>query len=306
MTVTLANAALAMALLVGGAAWAAIVDHVMRSGVKGGSLQLADRVRTFLSLLFAPDPGHQRIDRVLFRGAAPVAITAVGLGAIVVPIGDSTAALPGPQLAVGIFFYLVVLDVMAVALFMAGWGANARPGTEAAFLAGAQLVSYLIPLGFAVTGAVMAAESLSATTLVLHQRVPFGLWQPLGLAIYLVAAMGQTYRPPVDLPVGGDVDVRVEYRGAARRLLDGSLYAVWFLAASMGVLLFLGGWRGPWLPGQIWFVLKTTLLLIMMAWLGVRFRRLTMAQLIRGAWLVLIPASIFNVILVGILMMLAS
>ncbi len=307
MTGTLANAAVTGILLISGAVWAAIVDAIVRARFEGpASIGIAPRARKFLQRLTAPDPGHQRIDRVLFRSAAPVAATAVALGAIVLPIGRGTAALPGPQLAVGIFFYLVVLDVMAVALFMAGWGANARAGTDAAFLAGAQLVSYVVPLGFAVTGAVMAAESLSPTTLALHQRVPFGLWQPLGLAIYVIAAMGQTYRSPLDLPVSDDTDVRVEFRGAAGALLDASLYAMWFVAAAMGALLFLSAWRGPLLPGPVWFGLKVTALLAVMAWLGVRFRRLTMAQMIRGAWLVLIPASILNVILVGVLLMVAS
>jgi NADH:ubiquinone oxidoreductase subunit H len=114
---------------------------------------------SYLERLTMADPGHHWIDRVLFRLAMPVGAMAIALGAIVLPIGPSTATLPGPQLAVGLFFYLVVLDVMAVALFMAGWGANQHAGTNGAFVVGAQLVNYLIPLGFAVTGVVMAAES---------------------------------------------------------------------------------------------------------------------------------------------------
>jgi hypothetical protein len=46
-----------------------------------------------------------------------------------------------------VFFFLVILDLMALALFMARWGANHQAGTSAAFLAGAQLISYIVPLG---------------------------------------------------------------------------------------------------------------------------------------------------------------
>lgn len=300
MSVLLA-AGYALVLFVTGTALAALIDDSIRTKTWRPK-QFATDLSQFLSKLSLPDPGHKRIDHVLFLGAAPLAISAVCIGLIVVPI--RSWELTGSSLNVGIFFYLVVLDFVAVALLMAGWGANHNSGTDGAFAVVAQFVSYVVPLGFAITGAVMAAQSLSASDAVAAQRGTwFGLWQPLGLAIYIVAAFGQTYRPPLDLPFAPESNVMVEHRGAGEAILRAALYGIWFSAAAMGTTLFLGGWRGPWLPGPIWFFLKTAALLALMALAGTYFRRLTVEQMLRRAWLFLIPASIVNIIVVGVILM---
>lgn len=297
----LANVLYALALLIVGSLLAAGVKTFVRQRRLPSKHDLGQLVLV-LHKLTRSDPGHKRIDQLLFFGAAPIALAAVSLGLLVVPAARWD--LIGPDLRVGIFFYLVILDFMAVALLMAGWGANHKSGTEGAFAAVAQLVSYIVPLGFAVTGAVMASQSLGAADTVQAQhRLWFGIWQPLGLAIYVISAFGQTYRPPADLPLSGNTDVLVEHRGSGEALLHIALYGIWFSAAAMGATLFLGGWSGPWLPGPLWFLLKTAALLAAMSWAGERFRRLTLAQMLRGAWLVLIPASILNVIFVGLVLM---
>lgn len=302
---SLASAAYAVLLFVVGVILAAAIDESVRSKSATGRIRVS--MRPLLKVapqLLTPDPGHKRIDRVLFLAAAPVALAAVLTSLIIIPASAGADALAGPQLTVGVFFFLVILDFMAVALYMAGWGANHPSGTNGATLAAAQLVSYIVPLGFAVTGAVMAAASLSSSGAVQAQSgIWFGAWQPFGFAIYLVAAFGQTYRPPANLPLSDDSDVLVEHRGAGEALLRFALYGIWFATAAMGTVLFLGGWRGPWLPGPVWFFLKTAVLLAAMAWIGTRFERLTPEQVLRGAWLVLIPASILNIIIVGVILM---
>lgn len=297
----LANAVYALLLFTFGTILTIVLDTAMRERSLDAK-RLAKTIAQLFHLLLKPDPGHKRIDRVLFFCAAPLAIAAVSVALLIVPSGNWGVA--GPSLNVGIFFYLVVLDFIAVALVMAGWGANQESGTEGAFAAVAQLVSYVVPLGFAVTGAVMASQSLAASETVAAQRTLwFGVWQPFGLAIYLIAAFGQTYRPPLDLPLSPGSDVLVEHRGAGEALMRIALYGIWFSAAAMGTTLFLGGWGGPWLPGSIWFLVKTATLLVLMSWAGKYFRRLTVEQMLRRAWLVLIPASIANVILVGLILM---
>jgi len=297
----LTNAAYALLLFAIGTFLTATLDTAIRERVWHPK-RLVQNISQLVDALLRSDPGHKRIDRVLFFGAAPLAVAAVSVALLVVPVGNW--GLAGPSLKVGVFFYLVVLDFLAVALLMAGWGANHKFGTEGAFAVVAQLVSYVVPLGFAVTGAVMAAQSLAATAAVQAQKgLWFGLWQPLGLAIYLVATFGQTFRPPADLPLSEDSNVLIEHHGAGEALLRIALYGIWFSAAAMGATLFLGGWRGPWLPGPLWFVVKTAALLALMSWAGKRYRRLTLKQMLRGAWLILIPASIVNVIIVGLILM---
>lgn len=299
----LLNTVFTIALFIAGTLLAAIVDITVAR--RFSTSQAPASIASLFGRLREPDPGHRRIDKLLFRSAAPLALAVVIVGMIVIPVDSHTASLPGAQLNVGVFFYLVVLDLMAVALFIAGWGANQQKGTDGAFVAGAQLISYIIPLGFAVTGAAMAAQSLSAAEVVgAQQGWPFGIWQPFGFAIYVLAAMGQTYRPPVNLPLAGrDSNVLVEHRGAGDALMRIALYAIWFGAAAMGTVLFLGGWQGPFLPDVVWFFIKTSAVLALMAYLAQRLKPVTTHQMLRFAWLILIPASIANIILVGLILM---
>lgn len=293
------NLAYAVVLLVIGSLASAVIEQLMLERRISARPFL-----TFLRSLVQPDPGHKRIDHVLFFAAPAVALSAVVLSLLVIPYTGAISSLPAPQWNVGIFLYLVVLDYMAVSLFMAGWGANQEKGTEAALMSGAQLISYVVPLGFSVTGAVMAAQTLTAFGAIhAQQHLWYVVWQPLGFAIYIISAIAQTYRPPADLPLRSDANALVEYEGCAGAILKLALHGVWFAAASMAVVLFLGGFRGPFLPGFVWFGLKTIAVLVLMAWLGSRFKRLSMSQVVRGAWLIMIPASIVNVILIGVILM---
>lgn len=294
----LLNTVYALVLLVLGTITSVVVEQVVQQRrVSAGAFT------SFAHAFTRPDSGHKRIDRVLFFAAPAVALSAVVLSLLVIPYAGVFSSLPAPGWNVGLFLYLVVLDYMAVALFMAGWGANQETGTEAALMSGAQLISYIVPLGFSVTGVVMAAQTLTPDDAIYAQRhLWYIVWQPLGFAIYIISAMAQTYRPPVDLPLRVDANAFVEYEGAAGAILKLALHGIWFAAASMAVVLFLGGFRGPLLPGVLWFSLKAVAVLFLMAWLGTRLKRLSMPQVVRGAWLIMIPASIVNVIIVGIIL----
>jgi NADH-quinone oxidoreductase subunit H len=298
----LLNAGYALILLGFGTLASAVVEQLVQERRVSGH-----KFTAFARALATPDPGHKRIDRVLFFAAPAVSLSAVVLSFLVIPYAGTFSTLPGPQWNVGLFFYLVVLDYVAVALFMAGWGANQEKGTEAALMSGAQLISYIVPLGFSVTGVVMAAQTLSASDAIYSQRhLWYIVWQPLGFAIYIVSAMAQTYRFPANLPLRPDANALVEYEGAAGAFMKLALHGIWFAAASMAVVLFLGGFRGPLLPGVVWFVLKVLAVLFLMAWLGTRFKRLTLSQVVRGAWLIMIPASIVNVLIIGVILILVK
>ena len=162
-----------------------------------------------------------------------------------------------------------------------------------------------MPLGFAAIGPVMAAESLSTTRIVAAQQsLWYAVWQPLGLALYLVAALIVTFRHPFDSAYAGselEGGVLGEYSGPHLLLFKLALNALFVLLMAMGVVLFFGGWQGPLLPPPVWFTLKTVALTAVTLW-GVRFApRLRHDQMLSLAWKILLPASLINIVLVGIL-----
>jgi NADH-quinone oxidoreductase subunit H len=129
------------------------------------------------------------------------------------------------------------------------------------------------------------------------------VWQPLGFAIYLVAALMTTYRRPFDLPQAGSEiggGVLAEYSGPRLLLFELSLDALFIVLVAAGTVLFLGGGRGPWLASPVWLALKTFGVAGALLWIGRQMPRLRHDQMLAVSWKVLLPASLVNVAIVGV------
>lgn len=243
-------------------------------------------------------------DRWIYPAGPVVALAGVFLGGVVMPFGPS---LIGQDLEIGVFYFIVVLDFVVLAVALTGWGANTPHSVEAFYRIVAQLIAYVVPLGMATVGAIMMAKSLSTVRIVEAQS---GLWfivlQPLGFALYVVTGLMQCYRAPFLEPFAQSID------GGVLGVAGGKAGLVWhlalsgllFLVAAMGAVLFLGGWAGPWLPGPMWMALKTYALMALMIVLGRKVKPLSVAAMLALSWKVLIPLGLINVLVVGILILL--
>jgi NADH-quinone oxidoreductase subunit H len=79
------------------------------------------------------------------------------------------------------------------------------------------------------------------------------------------------------------------------------------VVSSVATTLFFGGWLRPfpnvaalsfldYIPGWIWFLLKTFVFLYLFLWIRATLPRYRYDQLMRLGWKVLIPLAIANVI----------
>jgi len=281
-----------------------VLDRLVMIGRRQFVPALILPISEISALLRQEDLLPRAADNLLFRSAPLVAFASVGLAAIVIP--------PGPDLyifnpSIGLFYFIVVLGPFVVAMMNAGWSQNSKVGIFGTFRAAAYLIAYEVPLGFAAIGPVMAAESLSMVRIVEAQTsLWYAAWQPLGLAIYLVSVLITAYRRPFDIPQAGSETgggVLAEYCGPRLLLFKISLDAIFLLLCAMGVVLFFGGWHGPWLPAPVWFLIKTLALAALLLWAGHRMPRLRHDQTLALAWKILLPASLVNVALVGIIVL---
>lgn len=248
----------------------------------------------------------QRADHWMYAAGPLLAIIGVALAMLVIPFD---ARLIGADLGIAAFYALVVVDFVVLGLAMGGWGAGTENGIEVYYRACAQLVAYVVPLGLAYVGAIMMARSLSTVDIVERQH---GLWfavmQPIGFALYIVSGLMQCYRPPFTEPFSsrigrGVLGLFAGWKAFAWRVaLDGLLFVV----AAMGAVLYLGGWRGPLLPGPAWMLLKTYALMALMLWLGARVKPLDSAAMLALSWKVLTPIGMANVLVVGIEILLGA
>lgn len=243
-------------------------------------------------------------DRWLYPAGAITALFGVSLATVVIPFGPD---LIGQDLGIGAFYFIVVVDFVVLGTALTGWGANTENAVESCYRIVAQLVAYVVPLGLAYLGPIMMARSLSTVAIATAQSNWWFIWlQPLGFAIYIVTGLMQAYRAPFAEPFSsliehGIISVSGGWMAIVWRV---ALSGVLFVVAAMGVVLFLGGWYGPWFPAPVWFLLKTYALMALMVWLGTRVRPRSTAQMLKLAWRALIPLGLVNVLVIGGLILL--
>jgi NADH-quinone oxidoreductase subunit H len=280
----------------------AVMEQLLLLGPRRIGVAFALPIANALTLLRQENLVPRGADFFLFRSAPFIALGVVALVALVIPLGPN---LIGFNPSIGLFYFIVLLSPLVVAMMNAGWSQNTKEGLFATFRAAAYLISYEVPIGFAAIGPVMAAQSLSTQRIVESQAgLWYVVWQPLGLLIYLFAGLFVSFHHPFDSALAGselEGGAFAEYSGARLLLFKVALHAVFLLTMAMGVVLFFGGWQGPLLPGPVWFVLKTFALSALVLWLARFLPRLRHDQMLTLSWKILLPASLINITLVGIL-----
>lgn len=231
---------------------------------------------------------------------------------IVVPALFLFAVLPfGPRwivtdLNTGLLFFLAVTSTQTIAVFMAGWASRSKFSLLGALRTVAQLAAYEVPMVLSLATVVMAAGSLSTTAIVKAQAARWFVATPWGFTafiIFLLCALAEVNRTPFDLPeaeselVGG---FHTEYSGMKFALFYMAEFLGAFAISALGATLFLGGWRGPWLPGWLWVLLKTYGLVFVMIWIRGTWPRFRIDQLLAFAWKCLLPVSLANVLGAGV------
>ena len=149
----------------------------------------------------------------------------------------------------------------------------------------------------------------------------FFLVQPLMLLIYYTCGLAETNRAPFDLPEAESELVAgylTEYSGVRWAMFFLGEYGNMTVVSAIATLLFLGGWSGPgvayltglgsvgWgflgnILGVIYFILKVYLLCFVFIWVRGTLPRLRADQLMQFTWLLLIPITLGNILLTGIL-----
>ena len=133
------------------------------------------------------------------------------------------------------------------------------------------MLSYELSLGLSLVPVVMLAHSFSLVDIVEEQaRLPFIILQPLAFLIFFVSAVAEMKRIPFDLPEAENELVagyHMEYSGMRFGLYFLGEYVNMVVLGALVAVFFLGGWRGPWLPPLVWFLIKVSLVVFAIIWI---------------------------------------
>lgn len=225
----------------------------------------------------------------------------------VIPV---SAQLVLADINVGILYLFAVSSMGVYGVIMAGWASNSKYAFLGALRSASQMVSYEVSMGLIIVCVLLCVGSLNLTEIITAER-PF--WVQLMLfpmfIVFLVSILAETNRAPFDLPEGESEitgGFMVEYSAMTFALFFLGEYANMILMSAMTVVLFLGGWLPPFgiealaiVPGIVWFVLKTLLIMFFFVWTRATFPRYRYDQLMRLGWKVFLPFTLFWVVVVS-------
>ncbi len=270
-----------------------------------GPAGLLQPIADGLKMLQKEDIVPVAADRKLFV-LAPLAAVFLALAvAAAVPFSPGLLA---ADLDIGLLYVLAFSGLMVFPVWVGSWASNNKYALLGGMRAVAQGISYEIPLVMVALVPVIMADSLSLSAIVEYQRVHgwIAFWPPgpgfLAFIIYMLAALAESNRIPFDIPEAESELVAgptTEYVGMKFGMFATAEYVHSLLGAALGVVLFLGGWDGPFAPGLHWMVLKTLALFVFIFWLRWTLLRYRSDQLMKICWTYLVPASL------GVLMLTA-
>jgi NADH-quinone oxidoreductase subunit H len=296
-----------IATLVVGTYVVAVLDRIAGSVVARRPLRwvplFASPIATAALLLTQQRTRTERPDAQAWALAPALLAGLAAVGLAVIPLGPN-ASVADP--AAGFVLYSAAIAYVMVSVYLHGWSANSTMPLIGGYRFIAAAFAYQIPFLLALLAPALPAESLAIGAIVDAQE---SLWNvvrhPLGLPIFLIVSAAATFSPPLDFPDAADLGggTSTEVAGAHRLAWRGARSALLVMVAAMGASAFLGGWHGPWLPGWLWVVLKTLLLLVTLIGSGHMLARLRIERFVVFAWVVLLPLSLVNIFFAGALLL---
>jgi len=271
----------------------------MEVGWHGSIQTIADALKLMGKELITP----RDVDRPVYLAAPIIIFLPVLISFLVIPFSQTLII---RDMNVGILLILAFASLTVLAILMAGWASNNKYTVLGAIRSVAQNVAYEIPLLITLMSIILMVGSFSLADIVNAQsKYWFIVVQPVAFILYITCATAETNRAPFDLPEAESELVagfHTEYTGMRFALFFLAEYTNMFIAAAIATVFFLGGWRGPFLPGIAWFLIKVYFIIFLLMWFRWTFPRVRFDQLITFAWKILIPLAFANLIITAFIM----
>ena len=295
---------------------------------KFGLLQpLADGGKFFFKEDFIPEKAEKFL---FFFGPGLVMFISLITGAVIpwgksLNIGGQSFDLQVANLDVGVLYLMGMVSIGVYGIMIGGWASNNKFALMGAVRAASQMVSYEIAMGLSIIALLMMTGTLSLRE-ISEQQAGMNwnvFYQPLSFVIFLICAFAEANRTPFDLAecetelIGG---YHTEYSSMKMGFYLFAEYANMFISSTLLAVLFFGGYN---YPGMAWAVenwgvnianiigfgalfIKLCGFIFFFMWVRWTIPRFRYDQLMHLGWRILIPLSIINIMIVGIVMLRAE
>lgn len=295
-----------------------------RAGPFGLFQPLADGLKLFSKEEFIPNTPN----KFLFMVGPGISMGTALMTSAVIPWGDRfhlfgrDILLQATDIDVAVLYFIGVVSVGVYGIMIGGWASNNKFSLIGAIRAASQMVSYEVAMGLSIIALLMMTGTLSLKEISMQQS---GMnwnvfYQPLSFIIFLICAFAETNRTPFDLPecetelIGG---YHTEYSSMKMGFYLFAEYANMFISSTLLSVLFFGGYNYPGMSwavenwgvnianmlGMLALFIKLCGFIFFYMWVRWTIPRFRYDQLMHLGWRILIPLSIVNIIITGIVLL---
>ena len=295
-----------------------------RAGKFGLLQPLADGLKLFSKEEFEPNTPN----KFLFMVGPAIAMSTALMTSAVIPWGDTLTVfgrkvvMQATDVDVSLLYIFGIVSVGVYGIMIGGWASNNKFSLMGAVRASSQMISYEVAMGLSMIALLMMTGTLSLKEISVQQA---GMnwnvfYQPVSFLIFLICAFAETNRTPFDLAecetelIGG---YHTEYSSMKMGFYLFAEYANMFISSTILAVLFFGGYN---YPGMSWVIenwggnianilgfvalfIKICGFIFFYMWVRWTIPRFRYDQLMNLGWKILIPLSIINIIVVGIVML---
>ncbi len=287
----------------------------MRVGPWGIFQVFADVLKMLIKEIFTVD----KADKFLYY-LAPFIVIIASVGTFsFLPWNKGAVIL---DFNVGIFLITAISSIGVVGIFIAGWSSNNKYGVVSAMRGAVQLISYEMSLGLCLITAVILTGTMQVSGIVEAQTGPWN-WlifkghvpALIAFITFLIAGNAEANRGPFDLAEAESeltAGYHTEYSGMGFGFYYLAEYLNLFVISGIATTVFLGGWAPinigiegfdnlmNLIPGIVWFLSKTFVVVWLLMWVRWTFPRLRIDQILKLEWKYLMPLALFNLVLMTI------
>ena len=281
---------------------------------------LADGLKFILKEDFTP----AHVWKIYFWIAPAITMIPAFLTMAVIPFGSQIGAqkMVIADLNVGVLYTLGIVSLGVYGIVLAGYASNSKYPFLGSIRSSAQMISYEMAMGLSVIPIFMLVGDLNLSQVIEYQAGGLFNWlvfkQPLGFAIFIVAAFAETNRLPFDMPeseselIGG---YHTEYGSMKFALFFLGEYANMIASSAMMVTLFFGGWTLPiggldepattLLAGVAHIAIffgKMMCLMLVFIWVRWMLPRFRYDQLMDLGWRRFLPLALANIFITAVIL----
>ena len=275
-----------------------------------GPFGLLQVVADMIKLLWKEDWIPPFADKFVFVVAPTIAMFVVVAAFAVIPVAPGIGIV---DLNVGLLFFLAMTSLGVYAVMFGAYASDNKYALLGGLRAAAQMVSYEVFMGLSLMGVVMLTGTFNLREIVYAQQDGWFFFpQFIGMCIFFLAGIAESHRTPFDLPEAEHeltAGFHTEYSGMKFGMFFIGEYVSVILTSAMMVVLFFGGWIGPswsflaWVPPVIWFLMKTSVLVLLMILVRGSLPRPRYDQLMAFGWKAMLPLAMVNLLVTGALVL---